>query len=364
MSENNKGKERLTRCGDCAHFDPFLCSDGHKYDGLCWSRRKDGPDYPDKVRKDDSCIYGTEMNVIVTGAGGFIGEYMVKELAGRGYDVYALCHGIKNAVPNVTYIDVSGMDPGGIKRALEGRAYGCFYDFAWSGTSGKDRADCEKQIENIRMTCDYVRLAADLGCRTFLYASSINEMETYEYLQSDNVRPSGGYIYGSAKLAAHLMAETEAYRLGISFIPVIITNIYGAEEDSERLVCSSVKKMIRGERASFTKGDQSYDFIYVSDAVNSIIAVGENGVPFNRYYIGSGNVRPLRDYILEMRQAAAPGAELGLGDYPFNGKSISYEQFDMKKVERDTGYKNKVAFTDGIRMTAENIRKREKNEKV
>ena len=312
-----------------------------------------------EVKKDDSCTYGTEMNVIVAGAGGFIGEHVVKELAERGYDVYALCHGIKNAVPNVTYIDVTEMNTDMIKNTLKGRAYGCFYDFAWSGTSGKDRADCEKQIENIRMTCDYVRLAADLGCRTFLYASSINEMETYEYLQSDNAKPSGGYIYGSAKLAAHLMAETEAYRLGISFIPVIITNIYGADEDSERLVCSSIKKMVRGERASFTKGDQPYDFIYISDAVNSIIAVGENGMPFNRYYIGSGNVRPLRDYILEIRQAAAPDAEIGLGDLPFNGKALSYSQFDMKKVERDTGYRNKVTFADGIRITADSIRKRE-----
>ena len=57
-----------------------------------------------------------------------------------------------------------------------------------------------------------------------------------------------------------------------------------------------------------------------------------------------------------MRDIIDPEAELGLGDIPFKGVDISYGQFDLKKVERDTGYKNAVPFAEGIRMTAEYIR--------
>jgi hypothetical protein len=57
-----------------------------------------------------------------------------------------------------------------------------------------------------------------------------------------------------------------------------------------------------------------------------------------------------------MRDIVAPGAELGLGDIPFKGVSVDYGQFELKQVEKDTGYTNKVSFEEGIRMTADYIR--------
>ena len=57
-----------------------------------------------------------------------------------------------------------------------------------------------------------------------------------------------------------------------------------------------------------------------------------------------------------MRDIVDPEAEIGLGDIPFKGVDISYGQFDLKKIEKDTGYKNQVSFAEGIRMTAEFVR--------
>ena len=152
------------------------------------------------------------------------------------------------------------------------------------------------------------------------------------------------------------MGETIANLNGIEFIPVIITNIYGVGEKSARMIYTAISKLIHKEHCSFTAGYQTYDFIYITDAINSIIAVAERGKAFNRYYIGSGEPKPLREFLLELRDIVDPDAEIGLGDIPFQGVDISYDQFDLKKVERDTGYKNKITFTEGIRMTADYIR--------
>lgn len=103
-----------------------------------------------------------------------------------------------------------------------------------------------------------------------------------------------------------------------------------------------------------------YDFIYLTDAINSIIAVSEKGKAFNRYYIGSGHPRPLREFLLEMRDIVDPTAELGLGDMQFKGIDISYSQFKLNKVAEDTGYINQIPFKTGIKMTAEYIRNGEK----
>ena len=298
-------------------------------------------------------------NVIVTGASGFIGTTLVNELLRREYKIVAIDRRFSDDFlnnPNITCIDATDKNVFDLEKEIPAEEYDCFFHLAWAATSGPGRADYIVQLDNVKMACDYVKLCSEIGCKRVVYASSINEMETYEYLQSDDIEPAGGYIYGTGKLAAHLMGETVAKLNGVEFIPVIITNIYGVGERSARMIYTSLVKLINGERASFTAGYQTYDFIYITDAINSIVEVAEKGKAFNRYYIGSGEPKPLREYLLEMRDIVAPGVELGLGDFEFKGIDISYDQFKLKKVEEDTGYKNQVPFAQGIKMTADWIR--------
>ena len=298
-------------------------------------------------------------NVIVVGSSGFIGKNLIRRLLEKGYKVTALDVQFDEELEStVRCISVHDKPLDEIAKELT-EGYSCLFDLAWVGTSGPLRADYNIQLNNVRLTCDYIKLAADINCPRVIYASSINEMESYEYLQSDRVEPSGGYIYGTGKLAAHLMGETVAYLNGVDFIPIIITNIYGIGEKSARLVYTSIKKLLKGEHCSFTEGYQTYDFIYVSDAIDSIIGVSEKGKAFTRYYVGSGNPKPLREFLLQLRDIVSPGSEIGLGDIQFKGKDIDYNQFSMKQIEKDTGYVNKISFEDGIRMTAEYIRKEE-----
>lgn len=298
-------------------------------------------------------------NVIVTGANGFIGKTLVNALLEKGYHVVALDIRFDDVLANderVTCVNVMNKEVAKLTEEIPRQEYRCFFHLAWAGTSGPARADYAVQLNNVKLTCDYIRLCSEIGCKRVVYASSINEMETYEYLQSDDIEPGGGYIYGTGKLAAHLMGETVAKLSDIEFIPVIITNIYGVGEKSARMIYTSINKLLHKEHCSFTAGYQTYDFIYITDAINSIIAVAEKGKAFNRYYIGSGEPKPLREFLLQMRDIVDPTAEIGLGDIPFKGVDISYNQFDLKKVERDTGYQNEIPFAEGIRMTAEYIR--------
>ena len=303
------------------------------------------------------------MKAIITGANGFIGKQLISELINRNYKIIALDIKFDDILldnPNITCINVLDKEVSTLVSLIPADNYNCFFHLAWAGTSGPNRASYEMQLNNVKLACQYVELCSRIDCKRFLYASSINEMETYEYLQSDDIEPSGGYIYGTGKLAAHLMGETVAKANNIDFIPVIITNIYGVGEKSARMIYTSIVKLINGEHCSFTEGFQTYDFIYITDAINSIVEVSETGKPFNRYYIGSGEPKPLREFLLKMKDIVDPKAELGLGDIPFKGIDISYSQFDLKKIEKDTGYKNQISFEKGIKMTADWIRNGEK----
>lgn len=45
----------------------------------------------------------------------------------------------------------------------------------------------------------------------------------------------------------------------------------------ESMIYTSINKLVHKEHCSFTAGYQTYDFIYITDAINSIIAVAEKG---------------------------------------------------------------------------------------
>lgn len=296
---------------------------------------------------------------IVTGASGFIGKQLINELLSRNVKIVALDIRFDDVLlqnKDITCINCKDKNPFDLQNELADLKADTFFHLAWAGTSGALRADYTVQLNNVKLACDYVSVSSKIGCKRFVYASSINEMETYEYLQSDDINPSGGYIYGTGKLAAHLMCEVVAKQNGIDFIPVIITNIYGAGEKSARLINTSIRQLLNKEHCSFTEGKQTYDFIYITDAITSIVEVADKGKAFNRYYIGSGNPKPLREFLQEMKDVVDSSAELGLGDLPFNGIDISYKQFKLKKVEEDTGYKNKISFKDGIKMTMDFIK--------
>lgn len=298
---------------------------------------------------------------IVTGANGFIGSSIVQALLKKSYRIYAIDHSFNKLhikkTQDLKFIECNLIDEYKVIADKIQEDIDVIYHLAWAGTSGAMRSDVGVQLNNVRMACNCVEIAKIVNAKRIIYASSINEVETYEYLMSNNIKPSTGYIYGAGKLTAHLMAETHAYQNNIDFIPVLITNIYGAGENSARLINTSIRKLLKKEFCSFTEGKQIYDFIYIDDAINSIIAIAEKGTAFNCYYIGSGKPKPLREYLLEMRDIISPGVEIGLGEIEYCGAFVNYSQFELDKVKRDTGYSNEITFKQGIEKTMNYIKK-------
>ena len=133
----------------------------------------------------------------------------------------------------------------------------------------------------------------------------------------------------------------------------MITNAYGVGELSPRFVNTTLRKIINGETLQFTAATQNYDFVYVTDVAKAFYLIAKNGKPFYEYMIGSGNARPLKEFILEMQQALAPDVLPLFGGIPFTGTNMPLETFSIADTTRDTGFIPEISFADGTRMTME-----------
>lgn len=293
--------------------------------------------------------------VIVSGANGFVGGALVKELIKNNVRVVALdMEGHNDNLPDselVKYYPFSLDNAEQIKSILSDRDYDTFFHFAWAGSAGEARANASLQLKNAQWTVNCLRLAKDLGCNRFVNAGSIMELETIKAVFNQGNRPGLGYIYGSGKLVAHTMCKSVAANIGIDLVWAMITNAYGVGERSPRMVNTTIQKCIRGESPQFTAGTQNYDFVYIDDVARAFRLIGEKGKPFCEYLIGSSNAKPLKEFLLEMKEAIAPDLDFIFGDIPFTGVNQPLEDFDCSITERDTGFKAEISFGEGCRRT-------------
>ncbi len=299
--------------------------------------------------------------VIVTGATGFIGSALTNFLANKGIKVFAI---VRNEHSNIDRINkndnikIINCDLSEIERLEElipDRDIDVFYHFAWEGVSDTNRNSYHSQLNNIEYTCECVELCNKLNCRKFVFASSLWEYECLVTMSGEEpVKLSS--LYSSAKIAANFMGRTLCNNYDISYTACMITNIYGAGEISQRLINSTIRKLLNKDETQFTSSTQTYDFIYIDDAVKAISNIGLKGKNNKSYYIGSLNPRPLKEYLKVIKNCINKDIELGIGKIPQNGVHLDYSMFDIYALKNDTGFEPEITFEEGINKTIEWIK--------
>ena len=293
------------------------------------------------------------MRAVVTGATGFIGSYLVKELVENGHEVIAVVRpgSVERMKTEGIGITVVQCDLSEIESLPDQIGVKCdwFFHLAWEGVSGLKQSDFSLQTKNVISSVTMVKIAKELCCLRFIGAGSIFEVECIHELETTDTPSNYSLVYKTAKLYAHYNCKIEAAKLGIDFLWPLIINAYGPYEIKPRFMSTLIYTLLCGEEPCLTTGEQLYDFIYVTDATRAFRLIAEKGVSNQKYIIGSGNVKPLKEYIIQVRDIVSPNSSLGFGKYKSKGVSLELEELDISNLVQDTGFTPLVSFKDGVR---------------
>lgn len=305
-------------------------------------------------------------NVLVTGAAGFVGSAVVKELLSHNIFVVALdvvenpSNRLDLGNNHLVYKQLNISDFETFSLVCKENKIDTVYHFAWVGSAGPLREDYECQVNNAVATAKLMETAHASGVKRFIVAGSIMEFESFEAIFAQESKPQAAYIYGIGKQLAHEICKPIANKIGIKLIWTYITNTFGVGEMSPRLINSTIRKCINKEPLQFTSGKQNYDFIYIDDVARAFYFIGEKGIANKGYVIGSGKAGPLRKFLEELVYACDKEAKPLFGDIPFTGTNLNIDYFDIKDLVNDCGFIPQVSFAEGIRKTYKWLKEVEK----
>ena len=181
-------------------------------------------------------------------------------------------------------------------------------------------------------------------------------------------------LYAATKKSDELLAHAYSKLYNIPSTGLRFFTVYGPAGRPDMFYYSATKRLIKGETIQiFNYGNCRRDFTYIDDIVEGIIrvmqgapekAMGEDGLPvppYAVYNIGGGTPENLLDYITTLQEELVR-AELLPADYDFEAHKqlvgmqpgdVPITYADSTALERDYGFTPRIGIREGLRSFAE-----------
>lgn len=302
--------------------------------------------------------------ILVTGAAGFIGFHLSKQLLSVGFDVIGIDNLNEYYDPTLKY--------NRLKILQESERF-LFYN---SDICNYSEIEDIFKKQNIKKIC---HLAAQAGVRyslshphvyqksngegflnilelarhnnieNFVYASSSSVYGTNiktPFSESDPVEHPIS-IYAATKRSNELVAHSYSHLFGIPCSGLRFFTVYGPWGRPDMALFIFTRSILNNEPISiFNNGNMIRNFTYVEDIVDGILKVLNNPLPFEIYNIGNSRAETLLDFINEIeknlgKKAIRKYLPLQPGDVP---NTIA----DIEKI-KGLGYEPKTNIDVGIK---------------
>lgn len=213
------------------------------------------------------------MKVLVTGAAGFIGAHVVRQLIVAGHDAVAAVRPGSAAARladvrdrcAVVELDVAEAEP--VTAVLRRHRPDAVIHLAWYAEPGRYRHALPENVASLRATAGLLLAAADAGCTRVVLGGTC-----VEHAAGDH-RP----IYDAAKAAAHRLGEGFA-AAGVSVACGHVFYLYGPWEDQRRVVPAVIRSVLAGTPIATTTGEQTRDYLHVADVAAGFVALAGSGI--------------------------------------------------------------------------------------
>jgi len=216
------------------------------------------------------------MKILITGATGFIGSHIAKGLSDQGYEVFATHRTTSSFEKCLSYKDKIhwiNTDNADWKEQIKAIKPNQLIHAAWGGIEAGDTNNWDIQIRNFWLSKEYFDLAKECGVKKVIALGSQAEYGAYGFPVNETTAPMPKDAYGAVKTLTanylrNLFENTESQWYWIR-----IFSVFGEGENANWLMPTVITKLLKNELIPLTACEQQYNYLYVGDFINQILAV-------------------------------------------------------------------------------------------
>lgn len=311
------------------------------------------------------------MRVLVTGGAGFIGSHIVEECLAAGYEVVVvddLSSGKKENLPEgVPLYKVDVADAEAVQRVFDlVRPEQVVHQAAQISVSRSVREPSFDARTNVLGLLHMLEASVQYGVRSFIFASSGGVLYGDVWEPADEERPAAPVSpYGISKLTGEYYLQFFAREYCLRCTALRYANVYGPRQDPHceaGVVAIFLQRLLAGE-APVINGDGKYirDYVYVEDVARAnLLALEGEWEGFRAYNVGTGlgtDVNQLesglRQALEEVLREQGREMELPVASYgPPRPGDLRSSLLDVKKIQRELGWRPQVTLEEGLKRTA------------
>ena len=233
------------------------------------------------------------MKILITGASGFIGSFIVEEALKKGFDTWAAVRKSSSKEylkdERINFIELNLSSKAQLIEQLRGHDFD-YVVHAAGVTKCLNKQDFHRiNTEGTKNIIDAI-LELQMPLKRFVFVSSlsifgaIKEQQPYDEIRETDT-PQPNTEYGRSKLAAEKYLESLGSR--VPYIILRPTGVYGPREKDYFMMAKSIK-----QHSDFAVGYKRQDitFVYVSDVVQAIFLALDKGENGRKYFLSDGEV--------------------------------------------------------------------------
>ena len=298
------------------------------------------------------------MRCFVTGASGFLGAWLVRQLLQRGHSVTVLMRGTPQSRRVADWIDRVHIVKGsleaaeGLREELVHDNVDVFFHLAWHGVTAEYRYDPAQISTNVVGTLRLWELAREIGCKHWIGVGSQAEYGPSTAVLHEEMAPRPVTAYGVAKLATAMLTAKMSEMAGIRHTWVRLVAAYGPGDDPRHLIPSVVRALSSGTRPALTTGEQQWDYLYVEDAANALARIAETSA-VGTFNLASGESVEVRRLVEQLRDMVDPNLPLGFGEVSYATDQVMYLKADIGSLQAATGWHPETSLQEGLFRTVQ-----------